>query len=677
MEERVLLSATLTGNGSLAHEQWREQTFSIEPFQAMMPVDVTLETAAENPVINDVQSASLIGLPQVFAATDYRGSGYSVAIIDTGIDYNHPDLGGGWGNRVVAGYDFYNHDADPLDDNGHGTHVAGIVGSSSTTYSGIAPDVNLIALKVLGASGSGSFGAVEDALAWVATNREQYNIVAVNMSLGAGNYTSDPFTFLDDELSALESAGVFLAVASGNSFYSYGSQQGLGAPAVSSYTVSVGAVWDDNVGSASWSNGAVDYSTAADRITSFTQRSSALDILAPGALVTNTYLGGGYATLAGTSMATPMIAGAAALLRQAADDTGQTNLANQDSLLTLMQDTGVRIIDGDDENDNVINSGLSFQRLDLDAAMNAVLDGAAPAPQISVAFDPPTGRLTVTAFQAAEIEITATAGNLEIWAGRLLDTSLGTLSSSDVRSITVVGSDADDMIDLSGVTSGAFTALTGVTIRAGDGNDTLIGSEFADTISAGRGNDSILGGGGNDLLNGAGGQDSLYDSAGDDHLFGGAGNDVLDGGIGDDVIRGQGGKDSLSGGDGNDLLYGNAGNDTLSGGAGNDILHGGQGHDSLLGGHGQDGMTGGDGNDFMNGGRGNDSLLGGSGNDSLFGGAGKDIILGGVGDDRVNGQGGRNDTVAGGAGDDIIANPNGADIIDESFRFVADWIDAA
>ncbi|MEZ6049516.1 MAG: S8 family serine peptidase [Planctomycetaceae bacterium] len=69
------------------------------------------------------------------------------------------------------------------------------------THGGIANDVNIIALKVLGASGSGSFGAVEDALQWVIANQATYNIVAVNMSLGAGNYTTNPYTFMEDEFS--------------------------------------------------------------------------------------------------------------------------------------------------------------------------------------------------------------------------------------------------------------------------------------------------------------------------------------------------------------------------------------------------------------------------------------------------------------------------------------------
>src|SRR5262249_410039 len=121
-----------------------------------------------------------IGLDRAFSSFPYRGNGYSVAIIDTGIDYNNPALGRGFGSghRRAAGWDFVNNDGDPMDDNGHGTHVAGIIGSSDATYGGIAPGVNFIALKVLDASGSGSFGNVDSALQWVASHQAQYHIVA-------------------------------------------------------------------------------------------------------------------------------------------------------------------------------------------------------------------------------------------------------------------------------------------------------------------------------------------------------------------------------------------------------------------------------------------------------------------------------------------------------------------
>src|SRR3569623_586067 len=105
------------------------------------------------------------------------------------------------------------------------------------------------------------------------------------MSLGSGNYTNNPFSFLDNDLQTLADDGVFIAAASGNSYFSYGSQPGLAFPSISNYVVSVGAVWDGNFGAASWANGAKDFSTTADQITSFTQRKSALDILAQCAYV--------------------------------------------------------------------------------------------------------------------------------------------------------------------------------------------------------------------------------------------------------------------------------------------------------------------------------------------------------------------------------------------------------
>lgn len=342
-----------------------------------------------------MQADPLVRADQARSKYGYTGSGYAVAIIDTGVDYTHSALGGGFGegHRVIAGWDFVNNDANPMDDNGHGTHVAGIAAGNNSTYKGIAPDANIIALKVLDAAGSGSFGDVEESLQWIIANRETYNIVSVNMSLGTGNFTSSPYVFLDDEFTALTDAGVFIAVSSGNSFYSYGSVAGMGFPAVSNNVVSVGATWDANTGSASWGDGAQDYSTAADRITSFSQRSAATSIFAPGAMLTAAYMGGGFATLAGTSMAAPIVAGAAVLMHQAMTEQGQADLANQDQILQFFNDSGVSIIDGDDENDNVTNTGQSFKRIDLLVAMDAV---AAVAPETPTPTATPISTPTAT-----------------------------------------------------------------------------------------------------------------------------------------------------------------------------------------------------------------------------------------------------------------------------------------
>ena len=117
------------------------------------------------------------------------------------------------------------------------------------------------------------------------------------------------------------------------------------APADSPQVVSVGAVWDGNFGAVSWVSGARDNSTAVDQITSFTQRSSALDILAPGAMITSTYLHNTFMQMAGTSMASPVVAGSAVLMHQALDALGHSGQANQDTILSLMQSTGVTIVD--------------------------------------------------------------------------------------------------------------------------------------------------------------------------------------------------------------------------------------------------------------------------------------------------------------------------------------------
>src|ERR1051325_5100870 len=154
-----------------------------------------------------------------------NGAGESIAIIDTGVDYRHPALGGGFGpgHKVVAGYDFVDNDPDPMDTDGHGTGIAGIIAGSDFVYAGsryrgIAPGANIIDLRVDdGGAQSLLDKLIEQALQWVIDHRTQYNIVAVNLSEGDGEYSS-PISLppYGDELATLASQGVFIAAASGN-----------------------------------------------------------------------------------------------------------------------------------------------------------------------------------------------------------------------------------------------------------------------------------------------------------------------------------------------------------------------------------------------------------------------------------------------------------------------------
>jgi len=212
----------------------------------------------------------------------------NVAVIDTGIDTNHPDL------NVVGGENFVFRGKNTYDDgNGHGTHVAGTIGAIDNAQGviGVAPGANLYAVRVLDNSGFGTYSGVIAGVDWVAPNA--LTIDVANMSLGGGYSQA-----LNDAVDAAVSAGVVFVVAAGNEQ----ADACNGSPASASKSITVSAL-DDR-------NGELDDS---DSFAYFSNYGQCVDMIAPGVLIESTWKGGGYDTISGTSMASPHVAGAAAL----------------------------------------------------------------------------------------------------------------------------------------------------------------------------------------------------------------------------------------------------------------------------------------------------------------------------------------------------------------------------
>ncbi len=290
------------------------------------------------------------------------GFGQTVAVIDSGIAYDHFALGGGLGTsyRVVGGWDFAENDPDPYDDGPvgfHGTHVAGILASSAKTALGLAPQVDLVALRVFDDAGRGDFDWIESALAWVHDHRDSFEnpITTVNLSVGGSWNAEDvpKWSDLEDELEDLADAGIFVAVAAGNDFADYG-VEGLNYPAASPHVVPVASVGEDG------------------ELSSFTQR-HARALAAPGEGINSTvpdFLYGfdgvtdDFARLSGTSMATPYVAGASVLVREAFARAGRDDVSAGE-VYQHLYDTAVPITDP--------LTDATYQRVNLQAALASIL----------------------------------------------------------------------------------------------------------------------------------------------------------------------------------------------------------------------------------------------------------------------------------------------------------------
>jgi hypothetical protein len=374
-----------------------------------MPPSAVASSGVTNPT--DLLNLQNFWADARFAAI--KGAGQSIVVIDTGADLNHSLFGAdlnldGIADRIRFQYDFADRDDDASDQNNHGSHVASIAAA-------LAPQADLIILKVFKDSGAGSFADLEQALQWVYTNADAYNIAAVNLSLGDSlNWPVASSQYgIGDELAAIANRNIITAAAAGNGFYSFGSEQGLSYPAADPSVISVGAVWGSAFGTRTFSNGAIDYSTAADRIASFSQRHPLLDVFAPGILISGASADGGITTMGGTSQAVPFLTALASLAQNIATHYlgRRLSLSEFDNLL---KSSGDQIFDGDDEDDNVVNTQATYSRLNLIAFAEAILQldsgsNATNPPQPDPNGDANDLSLTTTSFSHS---VTIDAGEI-------------------------------------------------------------------------------------------------------------------------------------------------------------------------------------------------------------------------------------------------------------------------
>lgn len=319
-----------------------------------------------------------VSVPQVGAndswvltddGVNLTGTGQTVCIIDSGINYSHSAFGNCWGNNnvssnctVIGGYNFVDDNDDPMDDNGHGTHVAGIVASGDSTYKGVAPGVRIIAMKAMDSNGEGTGGDIAAAIDWCVANASKFNISVISMSLGDNStynsYCNENYfaSFIDNAVGQ----NISVVVSAGNCDQSGQSNctTGVAVPACVESATRVGAVNDVD---------AIDY-----------MRGALFQLFAPGKLICSSRLlsdssgticgGGNFIIKSGTSMAAPHVSGAIAILRQYLSSSGQAKSSGEIDL--ILNDSGELIDDSG-------GSGYNFSRINIYDAL-LLLDNVVP-----------------------------------------------------------------------------------------------------------------------------------------------------------------------------------------------------------------------------------------------------------------------------------------------------------
>lgn len=447
------------------------------------PNDLMFQFPKPQPKPKLVEASALVRAPLARQQFLVDGAGLTAVVMDTGLRTTHVDFAG----KVLAERNYTSdnggnpNNAD--DGDGHGTNVAGIV-CANGIHVGIAPGANVIPVKVLSNTGGGSFNSVVRGLDWVLANRTFYNISVVNMSLGdSGNYSDDtPFTndTVRQRIIQCRQANIAVVIAAGNSFFSWNSQEGMGFPGICREGISVGAFYDANVGSFSYGDGATAFTTGPSRITPFSQRLhqttnpfTRTDIFAPGAPLTSSGILNDTAesTMHGTSQATPVTAGLV-LLAQQYWLARKGSLPTVDQLEKWLRASKFLNVDGDDEDDNVTNTGKTFISADAIELLTAVKNDITPPPppvvssNVVAVYSAGTKTLTLTGdTKSNAVSISLKGGKLKVEGSRGTrvnnSSSLFSVSHSGKLTLNANLSAGDDSISVIGVEAAKIDLILG------------------------------------------------------------------------------------------------------------------------------------------------------------------------------------------------------------------------
>ncbi|TWT87033.1 S8 family peptidase [Neorhodopirellula pilleata] len=540
-ETRLALSASLMGAwlAPLADpltDPWAEASPTC-PAELHLPLEIPIQTGLHTDTAGSLDqafaqaalnfdpsgngSSLLEQAARVAAATGLDGAGQTIAVIDSGIAYDHHAFGengrsGGFGPgyRVVGGWDFAENDADPYDDapaGYHGSHVAGLTGGltetiDGNTFRGVAPGADLVALRVFNDAGAGNLSWIEQSLRWVYDNQDSFEFPITTVNLSLGTELTDlnreyAYSLLEDELQLLYESDILVFAAAGNG------QLNL-SPGADDLMYPASSPWVSAVGSVDTNGNLSGFSQRADGM--FVAEGQRLQSSVPEHIQGYDGYLNDYSSLSGTSMASPQVAAASALVRQAMQQAGLE--ATSESILQRLQDTSVQRVDP--------ATGISYQSLDLEAAVDfghladpGEGENSTPSPSV------PTPMPTIDRYEGStdgdrlQIDLRAIVNGGDVL---LSDNPL----DPDSSTYRLIGSQSGDPI----------------VIDAGSGSDTLqifgsTGNEqltLRPTTGANAGSSLLTFAGGtlelrgfeNVTFIGEGGEDraTLYDSDGNDEL---------------------------------------------------------------------------------------------------------------------------------------------------------------